>query len=225
MAMENSLFNSDASEIQKPCLVSPDASQQALLYRSLFPAISLMQEGSSLGTIITLLNSRKITLLQARVDHHEVEIADLNRKVKVQNMDIGRLVNLGLELKERLRLTEASYGKLLGVLRVMMMNFYIIKLRLARGKAVREGLWQLNVLKKLPLIRWALLAIVCHGSLHWSQIYNLQSGMSSLLLSPIVPKSLTRRLVGAGNLVLLLTSLFLCNEFYKEACSYFPFNY
>lgn len=208
-------------------------------FRSIFPrhppansGLTIMpaqKSSPSLGTVLSLVNNRKLALLQSRVDRHEVELHDLQIQIDLQRQVIMRLITWGRQLRTRLGVGEAAYARLLGLTKVLVLELHIVQMHLRRDKAIKETLWrlQLNQLWQMrgKLLRIILLILLCHGALKWSQIYSLQSTISSLLLGSFLPPSTVRKAGIISNSVILFGSSLICQNFYEEVRSSFPFNW
>lgn len=183
-------------------------------------------QAGSLGTILSLVNNRKLALLQSRVDRHEVELQTLQTQIDMQRQVITRLVTLGRQMRHRLGAGEAAYARLLSLTKVLSLELHILQLHLRRDKAGKEIRWRLQMSRlwqmRRMLLQMFLVLLLCHGALRWGQIYTLQSTISSLFLRPLLPPSAVRRAESIGNSMLLLGSFFLCQSFYQEVRSSWP---
>lgn len=237
MAMGEDDDRSPAGEDALPNTTQRDGLIQA--FRSIFPrhlpshsslTITPTQKPPpSLGTVLSLVNNRKLALLQSRVDRHEVELQDLQTQIDLQRQVIMRLVTLGRQLRTRLGVGETAYARLLGLTKVLALELHILQMHLRRDKAVKETLWrlQLNQLWRMRgrLVKILLLLLLCHGALKWGQIYSLQSTISSLLLGSFLAPSAVRKAGIIGDSVILLGSFLVCQNFYEEIRSSFPLNW
>lgn len=166
---------------------------------------------------MTLLNSRQIALLQSRLDHHEVELHELHRRIDVQKTLISKLLQMILGMRNQSRAAEQLADKMLRLLRILGLQMNLVKMQLmGGGAAAREGLlkdaahrlWQL----KGRLGRVLATAFVCHLLLRVSQVYVVPETILALLVGGFVSPGMRRRIQQTGNISLLLLATWLWRD-------------
>lgn len=166
---------------------------------------------------MTLLNSRQIALLQSRLDHHEVELHELHRRIDVQKTLISKLLHMILGMRDQSRAAEQLAEKMLRLLRILGLQINLVKMQLMESRtATREGLlreaahrlWQL----KGRLGRVLVTAIVCHLLLRASQVYVVPETILGLLVGGFVSPGVRRRVQQTGNVSLLLLATWLWRD-------------
>lgn len=181
----------------------------------------------SLSSLLVLANSRRLTLMQSRLDYHEVELHNLHARIDMQRALIERLMQTVLHLRGRTMVAERTAARIEAMLRTVTFHLGIVRARLAASAVWREGSWRVRMSELCKHRRWItkmLLSLAaCHAALHLTHIYSLASGILDIM-AMWVPERARQRLKTLGNLSLLFLSFFIWQEFVGELASVFPFN-
>jgi hypothetical protein len=182
---------------------------------------------TSMGDMLSLMNSRRIALLQSRLDHHEVELHTLHRRIDLQQMLIIRLMDTIVTLRRRLNISEGTALRIGRALRVLILQFAMIRATLTKNAAYRETLFRVAASSlwrsRRQILKILAILMACHAGLKWSQLYLVQELLTSTVLGTVAPRSVVRKLQVGGNILVLLGTVAVCREFVNEISGTFPF--
>ena len=183
---------------------------------------------TSMGDMLSLMNSRRIALLQSRLDHHEVELHTLHRRVGLQQILIVRLMDTIITLRQRLNISEGTALRIGRALRVLVLQFTMIRATLTKNAAYRETLFRVaasNLWRsRKQILKILAILVTCHAGLRWSQFYLVQDLLTVTIFGTVAPRSVVRKLQTGGNILMLLGTAAVCRQFVNEISATFPFS-
>lgn len=165
---------------------------------------------------MTLINSRQIALLQSRLDHHEVELHELHRRIELQKTLISKLLQMMMGMRDRNAFAERLADRMLKLLRALSFQMAVIKVHISEGASSRGGILKLAAGRVWKLKGWAtkmtIVIGVCHLLLRVTQAYYVPEAILGLLVGSLVPSAIKRRAQQAGNMSLLLLTVWIWRD-------------
>lgn len=181
----------------------------------------------SLSNLLVFANARRLTLMQSRLDFHEVELQNLHARIDLQRSLIEQLMHTVLHLRGRMMVAERFAAHLNMLLRLAVLNLRLLRSRLTANAIWRDGAWRVRMgdlgKYKSGIVKMLMSLAACHFVLYMTQSYSIASGALDVL-GVWIPERMRHKLKAMGNVALLCCSFYLWREFVGDLASSFPFN-
>lgn len=182
----------------------------------------------STSALLTLVNARKIEQQQQQLDRHASALASLEQQVGAQRTVICRMLHMCLRLRDLLQRSAASQRRILRWVGVLHMQLAMLRRRVVQHAAYKESrsLLQVSTLWRMrtALVRNALLALLCHGSLAWTQAYSVSDALAGILLGAALSRRAVRTAQTGARLAVLAASVALLGQYWRSWKPGFPLN-
>lgn len=170
-------------------------------------------QNSNISTTLSVMNGKRLSQMQERLDQHEEALQELYHRVKVQDAVIGKLIMACYELKERLGISEQTQRRATALLSMVSFHFQFVKLKAAKSTSLQESFFKLKSTQlwqaKEKLVKVLLMISCCHVGLSVTKVYALQEMITASTVGLVLPRPLASRVKTVGNLMILAASLSL----------------